>query len=685
MIRLRFSAVFLSSVLLVSISCSHPDPDRLMRSDNDMQSDTRSDSKQSDSSFDTLAVEELVETGDIDEAIDRAEYFYARGVQYFQQGKPDSAQEVYEEALFVLSELDIDPDQDTDQSRRVERLLREIEQDFRLSLMSTGVLYSESSVAAFRELFDDLKNFKKLKESNTFKAFDKADTVIFDIPIVSNERVDNSLAYLQTVAREAFASYLNRSGKYMPLVEKILEEEGLPHDLAYLPLVESGYNPHAYSRARAVGMWQFMASTGKLYGLRNSWWYDHRRDFEKSTRAAARHLRDLYAQFGNWELALAAYNSGSGKVSRQIKSKKSKDFWKLKLPRETKNYVPLFMAATIIAKQPEKYGFYPVYEAPLEYDSVTTSKCISFNNISAETGIAVADLEFLNPELRRGVTPPDYKEYKLRIPKGSESGFLTAYENIPSEKTTNWATHKIRNGETVSTIARKYGVSIASIVQANNLGRRKQIYAGKTLMIPIPPGNTYVERPSSSSAKVKNVVEKSSNGKYLVREGDTLWDIAVAHGVSVSRLKAANRLSSNKIYAGRWLVIPESGQIPASTTAGYSKYRVRRGDNLWKIANKFNTTIAALKRANGLVSNEIYPGMSLMVPGYSSSDTRYNDDQSASSEPGNAYSEYVIKRGDSLWKIAQKHNVDIKNLAQWNNITSSSKLYPGDKLKIYSR
>lgn len=659
------------AILIISV-CSHPDPDRLMKHDAD-KSDTEKTAVKVEENPDL----DIDQTGngdiDIDEAIDKAEYFYARGVQYFQLGIPDSAQEVYEQALLVLSELDVDPNDRPEQAARIEILLNEIEQDYRLTLMSTGMLYSESSVMAFRELFDDLKNFKKLKESDTFRAFDKSDTIIYDVPIIMNERVENSLAYLQTVAREAFSTYLDRSSRYMPIVEKILKEEGLPNDIIYLPLVESGYNPHAYSRARAVGMWQFISATGKRYGLNHNWWYDERRDFEKSTRAAARHLRDLLKQFGSWELALAAYNTGAGRVSREIRKKKTRNFWKLRLPRETRNYVPLFMAATIIAKQPEKYGFYPKYEPPLEFDPADVSRCISFNNISAKTGISVADLELLNPELRRGVTPPNIKNYKLRIPKGFQSKFLAAYDDIPSEQNTNWVKHRIRRGETVSTIARKYGVSQASIVQANSLGRKKRIYAGKTLMIPTANGSQYSS--SSKTVKTKKKIVASNNGKYRVKYGDTLWDIAVAHGVSVSQLKRANRLSSNKIYAGRILTIPDNEAEDDNDSSRYHKYTVKRGDTLWKIASRNGTSVSTIKRANGLTSNRIYPGMTLMVPARTSSNTGNLADKD--------FITYTIKKGDSLWEIAEAFSVSVEDLARWNNISRKSRLYPGNKLKIY--
>lgn len=676
---MKRSATLLTTILFLSLlACSGPDPNRLMRAHDDKQSEAQP-ADNSDITPET-GNETAVGASEYDREIDRAEYFYAQGVAFFQKGMQDSAQLAYEQALEVLSETDIDPEEFPDQVIRIERLLNEIEQDYRLTLMSTGILYSESSVTAFRELFEDVKNFKKLKESDAFRSYVKSDTVKYDMPIEWNERVENSLVYLQTVARETFATYLERSGKYMPIVEEILAEHGLPHDLAYLPLIESGYNPHAYSYARAVGMWQFISATGRQYKLDHNWWYDNRRDFEKSTHAAARHLKDLYDEFGSWNLALAAYNAGAGRIRREIRKYNTNDFWQLKPHKQTRNYVPLFMAATIIAKEPQKYGFYPDYEKPLQYEKVKVSKCISFKNISAEINVPVSELEFLNPELRRGVTPPDVQDYELRLPSGCAEKFMAVYDRIPSEEATNWVRHRIRSGETVSLIAAKYGVSIASIVQANKLGRSGRIYAGKTLMIPVPPGKLKTSAPAP-----KNKIEKSSNGKYVVRYGDTLWDIAQAFGMTVAELRRINGMSSNRIYAGRELIVTGDSQPPPSTDGSLSRYVVRRGDNLWKIASRFGTTVSYLKRSNGLVSNEIYPGNVLMVPSVTSSNTSDMADRVAADEAETKLVYYTIRRGDTLWDIARRHNVDVDDLVVWNDIKSRSRLYPGERLKIYLR
>lgn len=677
----------LSLIALSIIACSQPDPEWTM-------STPAVDQIEGGELQDTLVADSdttgLAETA-VNDVLDKAESFYAIGVHYYQVSKLDSAQSAFEQSLAILAELDLDVEQNPDQVTRMEGLLNEIEEDYRLTLIQSGKLSSEASITAFRELYSDLKNFKKLKETGGVAEFNEADTVIYDVDIEWNEKVENSLIYLQTVAREKFTTYLARSGAYVPMMEKILEKTGVPHDLVYLPLIESGFNASAYSYARASGFWQFISSTGRLYGLEHNWWFDERRDFEKSTTAAAEHLKDLYERFGSWNLALAAYNGGAGRVSREIKKAKTNDFWKLALHKQTKDYVPLFMAATIIARQPHKYGFFPEYERPIEFDTIMISKCLSFNNISAKTGFAVSELERLNPELLKGITPPDSKQYVLRVPKGQREVFAAVYNDIPSERATTVGRHKVKRGETLSLIAKKYGASLNALLQANNLSKNKKIYVGQLLTIPVPYGKgSKIEQPvveASKKTSKKNEpkpIVKDSPNRYRVKNGDTLWEIASAYGVSIGDIKRLNGLNSNTVYAGRWLKIPESPQAASIQTAevNYDIYSVKRGDNLSRIAGKHKVSMESIKAANNLTSNKLYPGMRLKIPAKGSSNTQYSSQKTLEDKKVSTKI-YTVRRGDTLWKIAKNHGVELGNLAKWNNLSVKSRLLPGDKLKIY--
>jgi membrane-bound lytic murein transglycosylase D len=301
----------------------------------------------------------------ISEELKEAEGYYASGVEANRNGKWEEAQTNFEEALDLLANLDLEDKTHSKNIDKYNRLLREIAADYKITLLSLGTLDSEGSISAFLEKFDNIQDFQKLKDSikdSVKVAMEVPDSSTYDMPIEWNERVENSILYLQTVGRERFITYLYRSGKYITLIKNILKEKNLPSDLAYLPLIESGFNSKARSWASAVGMWQFIPSTGRLYGLKSNWWYDEKRDFVKATYAACDYLSKLYKEFGAWNLALAAYNCGEGGLNRAIKKYKTNNFWELNLRKQTYDYVPLYIAATIIAKNPEKYGLEVEYE-----------------------------------------------------------------------------------------------------------------------------------------------------------------------------------------------------------------------------------------------------------------------------------------------------------------------------------
>ncbi len=312
----------------------------------------------------------------------------------------------------------------------------------------------------------------------------------FDIPIVINGKVEQYIHYFQTTIRHKFVTWLSRSEKYIPFMKNVLKEHGLPEDLVYMSLIESGFNPYAYSRAKAVGLWQFMSLTGKRYGLRVNWWVDERRDPEKSTIAAARYLKDLYDMFACWYLAAAGYNAGEYKIINAIRRYRTEDFWKLTnyryLKRETKDYVPLMIAAALVAKDPEKYGFTDVeYQEPLRYEKVKVPPLTDLSPIAKACETSLEEIKDLNPELRRGVTPPDEIEYEIKIPYGKKDLFLENFEAMQPLEKFQFKTHLVKKGETLKGIAKNYQVDLEPLLEINHLNKTSPASKGTILLIPI--------------------------------------------------------------------------------------------------------------------------------------------------------------------------------------------------------
>jgi len=303
------------------------------------------------------------------------------------------------------------------------------------------------------------------------------------------DRVSHYVDYFTTSGRDVFQQWLNQAGPYVPLIKEIFKEEGIPEDLALLPLIESGFNVHARSPKRATGMWQFMASTGALYGLTINQWVDERKDPIKSTRAAARHLKDLYNTFGTWPLALASYNAGSGKVKRALIKTGSSTFWELgqsrTLKAETRNYIPKLMAALIIAKNPEDFGFTFSEKPDIKYDLIEVPGGIGLHDIGQDAGVSLASLKKINPELKGLITPFNDEYYRLRLPEGTGISFLENYNKTPFYQKRAYKEYKVKKGDSVYHIARKYDTEVSVIKDANRLNKRCKIFPGKLLMIPV--------------------------------------------------------------------------------------------------------------------------------------------------------------------------------------------------------
>ena len=335
----------------------------------------------------------------------------------------------------------------------------------------------------------------------------------FDIPIVINEKVEQFIHYFQTTRRDRFVTWLARSGRYIPAMKKLLKEHGLPEDLVYMAFIESGFDPYAYSRSKAVGPWQFIYLTGKRYGLRVNWWVDERRDPEKSTIAAAKYLKDLYEKFACWYLAAAGYNAGEYKIVKAMKRYRTEDFWKLTevkyLKRETKNYVPLMIAAALVAKDPEKYGFADVeYQEPLRYEKVKVPELTSLSLVAKACETSLEEIKDLNPELQRGVTPPNETDYEIKIPFRKKDLFLVTFEILQPLEKFQFKTHLVKKGETLNGIAKLYRVDLEPLLEINHLTKTSRISKEMTLFIPISKDE---EIKPLVMAKKKN--EKVRNGK----------------------------------------------------------------------------------------------------------------------------------------------------------------------------
>ncbi|MBI3610023.1 MAG: transglycosylase SLT domain-containing protein [Nitrospirae bacterium] len=400
--------------------------------------------------------------------------------------------------------------------------------------------------------------------------------ITYDVPIVLNESVEDYIEYFQTEIRDRFKLWLERSGRYIPLMHEIIKEHGLPEDLVFVALIESGFNPYAYSRSRAVGPWQFIKGTGHLYGLRIDNWVDERRDPIKSTHAAARYLKDLYERFGSWPLAMAGYNAGERKIERALIKAKTDDFWDLRstrhIRRETKGYVPKFMAATIIAKNPERYGFTLDYHEPFQYETVSVPGSADLRIMAQAAGITYEDLKVLNPELRTELTPPYMEQYPLRLPVGTQQIFTDAYSQIPDERKIIGTRYSIRRNDTLYTIAKRFGTSASLLQEINHLSKGQRFREGDILFIPkfqAPPpepkqrlvaSSSHPRLKTASASKKAPILMASydkqekrdslDDGKkimYRVKGGDTLWDISKSFNVSIHDLKRYNGLGKRSV------------------------------------------------------------------------------------------------------------------------------------------
>jgi membrane-bound lytic murein transglycosylase D len=405
----------------------------------------------------------------------------------------------------------------------------------------------EAERAAELAALDELESVPKRIES----ILAVTGTVTYDIPMSEDERIEWWIDYLMRGGRKWYEIWLSRSTRYVPIIKPILEEHGLPRDLIFLAMIESGFSPNAYSWAHASGPWQFVPFTGRRYGLEIGFWVDERRDFVASTHAAARYLKKLYNEFGDWYLAWAAYNAGEGRVSRAIQRSGTRDWWKLSrtrhLMRETKHYVPKLLAAAIVSKQPQRYGFEHIdYLPPIAWEVMTVTTSVDLATIARACGDTTLEEQVrgMNPSLRRGVTPPG-RNWDVRVPKGLGQKCSDGLRAIPAQERMTYRYHAIARGETADSIAKKYQTTAQAILTFNNLDP-KRMHLFDELVVPIPANKdseiAVVQPPDVLKGGMAYAPDGASVIVHRVRPGDSLWKIAQRYRVSLKNLKLWNGL-----------------------------------------------------------------------------------------------------------------------------------------------
>jgi membrane-bound lytic murein transglycosylase D len=491
--------------------------------------------------------------GGIPYLIERVKERFAAGEANYKAGHLAAARRDFDDAVDWMLESGYDPNGDPKLSELFHQVTDTI-YSYELQAFRAGDGFSEAP--AVPAPIDEVAEMTfpvdpKLRE----RAEEAAKSVSHDLPLTVNDVVASYLNFFQTPRGRAIVETgLRRKGKYDDMIARVLREEGVPQDLIYLAQAESAFQPLALSRAGARGIWQFVQWRGNEYGLKRTWWVDERMDPEKATRAAAQHLRDLYGLFGDWYLAIAAYNCGPGNVQKGVERTGYADFWELYkrnvLPRETKNYVPIILALTLIAKDAAHYGISVDPEQEVETDAVKPGRAIDLRLVAETIDVDVATLRTLNPSLLRMATPDD-PAFVLRLPKGTAATFSAEIADIPADKWVSWRRHRVESGETLTSIAKKYRVTPGAIAAANDLEAGTGLEAGEKLIIP-------AARPVEET--------KSRLVRYRVRRGDTLGGIADQFSVTGEAIRKWNGLKGGKVSRGMVLRIYTVGGAPETRT-----------------------------------------------------------------------------------------------------------------------
>lgn len=572
----------------------------------------------------------------VGDLVSKVEKEYQAGLDAYNAGNTDVARQHFDSALNALLESNLDIRSDDRLEKEFDRIVEGI------NGLDPGQSSESEAQKSEPAPIDETNGITPSADPNVrAKAQAEIKSTHSDLPLMMTDQVAGYISYFSNRGRGTFERAFARSGRYRGMMLPILKQEGVPQDLIYLAQAESGFHPLAVSRAGARGIWQFMGGRARGYGLQRSQWVDERQDPVKSTRAAAKHLKDLYAQFGDWYLAMAAYNSGPGTVQAAVKRTGYADFWELYrrnvLPKETRNYVPIILAVTIMTKNLSQYGFDDIsLDEPLTYDTVTIDYPVDLRLVAECVDATTAQIQELNPSLLRYSTPKDGK-FELHLPVGTKVQYQTAIASIPVDMRLWWRFHQVQPGDTVASLSRTYRVTTKSILAANQLDDA-DLEAGSKIIIPLAAG-----KPLSDGTTYARRITR-----YKVHKGDTVETVAENFGVSPQMVRRWNGLRGNALSGRKVLylhlpVTPSESvaraapsrtgtrtrkpaqvanakagtrnsetQSEAANETKLLRHTVRSGETLYSIATAYKTTVAALKRANGDIA-VLRPGMILLI------------------------------------------------------------------------
>jgi membrane-bound lytic murein transglycosylase D len=577
--------------------------------------------------------------------IAQAEKEYQSGLANYHAKKTEEAKQNFDNALNALLGSNFDIRADNRLQKEFDRIVAGVDELYPGGTTTDAENPQDQQQKSEPAPIDETNGMTPAADASTkAKAEAELKKTRSDLPLMMTDQVAGFIAYFSGRGRGVFERAYSRSGRYHDMIIATLKDEGVPQDLIYLAQAESGFHPLAVSRVGARGIWQFMASRARGYGLSHNMWVDDRQDPEKSTRAAARHLKDLYGQFGDWYLAMAAYNSGPGTVQAAVKRTGYADFWELYrrnvLPKETRNYVPIILAVTIMAKNPAQYGLLDVVmEHPLDSDTVTINYPVDLRLVAQCVNSTASELQDLNPSLLR-LTTPHTGEFQLHIPAGTKDQYETAIAAIPADMRLWWRFHAVQSGDTLASLARTYHTTAKSISEVNHLDGTA-LEANAQLIIPVAPG----KHPQSDTATYARRITR-----YKVRKGDTVESVAENFGVSAQMLRRWNGIHGDSLRGRRILALhlpispsahdaevvsSRSGKSKHSTTQTASSkppatkssqverlknnedvavvhHKVKSGETLYSIASAYRTTVAALKRDNRNIAT-LRPGMILTI------------------------------------------------------------------------